>query len=291
MFGTAVAAVALAAAAFAPAASAGSAPFDDQNASGYIGFCDRSGHQVRSGQIGAAPFAFHAVSSQPAPTGYTKATLYLYQPRREVDPGDWSGKQMTAAATFTNPAHPMAAGTGFDPAFVDFSGAYPLKWDGYAQARIFYTTPGRPMASRPYPAAILKVSGDTWTQIGGGDVPCGAGTSNSVELKALPSSILARPTARAVPGEPTSAASAAGASGGRSAPGGTSSRRGSGSAGSPVDPSASGSALPAADGSPVAEATSSNGSSAGSVWTTLIVVVAGAAAATVAVVRRRRRAG
>src|SRR3954463_5459584 len=83
-----------------------SVPFTDPNAVGALGFCDRSGHEVTAGKIGDAPLAWTAVSSAAAPAGYAapkgRAGLFAYQPIKDVDPGDWSGKQFTAASQFTN---------------------------------------------------------------------------------------------------------------------------------------------------------------------------------------------
>jgi hypothetical protein len=162
------------------------------------------GHQIRSGQVGAAPFVWKAVASTKAPSGFEsgKAVLNVYQPRKGTYPGEWSGKQLTAASTYSNASHPMAAGTGRDPALVDFVSVFQPTWDGLVQLRMYFTAPGRPQHSIPYPATVIQVKGDTWTQIGGGDVPCNAGTARSAEELALPSSILNRPTARSTPGAP-----------------------------------------------------------------------------------------
>lgn len=184
-------------------ASADQLPFTDDMAQGYIGFCDAGGHQVRSGQIGVAPFAALAVSSVQVPPGYEApkglAVLNVYLPRAGVEPGNWTGKQMTAASSFTNSAHPMVQGTGHDPALIDFTSVFVPKVDGLIQFRMYFTAPDRPEHSRPYPATVVRVTGSTWTQVTGGDVDCHAGSASSSESQ-LPHSILSQPTARATVG-------------------------------------------------------------------------------------------
>jgi hypothetical protein len=175
----------------APVVRAAAAPaFNDPNAQGSIGFCDGAGHEVTSGSIDAAPFTWIAASSAAAPAGYAapqgRANLYAYSPIQNVDPGDWSGKSMTAASTFTNSSHPMAAGTILDPALVDFIGAYPLHWDGLVQLRLLFSAPLKSVYSATYPAAVIRVSGHNWTLVSGGGVPCNAGSAQSVEVQRLP---------------------------------------------------------------------------------------------------------
>jgi hypothetical protein len=175
-------------------------PFTDAKADGYIGFCDSSGKQITSGKVGDAPFAVKAVSSVAAPAGYVagtgRAVMNVYQPRKGVDPGEWSGKQLTAASLFSNTAHPMVQGIGRDPALIDFVSVFPPNWDGLVQVRMYFGAPNMPQYSGKYPATVLKVSGSTWTVETKGTVDCSAGTATSIDLIALPSSALNAPTAR-----------------------------------------------------------------------------------------------
>jgi hypothetical protein len=169
-----------------PAGTAGASPvpFTDTNAIGTLGFCDQSGHEVTSGKVGTGPFAWTAVSSVPAPAGYDttrgRASLFVYQPIKDVDPGDWSGKQMTAASFYTNAAHPMAQATVLDPALVDFVSVFPPHWDGLVQFRMFFSAPLQPQHTETYPAAVVQVTGDSWTLVSGGHADCGAGKGVSV---------------------------------------------------------------------------------------------------------------
>jgi hypothetical protein len=176
-------------------ASASGVPFSDPNANGYIGLCDRNGHSVTSGSIDDIPFVWTAVSSTPAPAGYEhgKATLYAYQPRQHVVPSQWEGRMLTASSSFTNPAHPMAQATNGDSPLLWFVQAYPPQWNGLVQLRMFYSAANTPVDLSPYPATVLQVSGNRWSEISGGSVPCNVGRAVSAETVELPSSELASP--------------------------------------------------------------------------------------------------
>ena len=82
----------------------------------------------------------------------------------------------------------MARVTGGDPALVDFIAAFPAKDDGLVQLRMWFTGYNRPQHLTPYPAAVLKITGGTWTQLDPPKVDCGAGKATSIEQVALPSS-------------------------------------------------------------------------------------------------------
>jgi len=165
---------------------ASAAPYSDPNAVGYLGFCNAKNQQITSGSITSYPFVDKAVSSKPAPSHYGpppgRAVLYVYQPIQYVDPSNWSGKQLTAATAYTNPKAPMAVGTKLDPSMVNFSAVFPLHFQGFAQIRMYFTAPGQTPFSTTYPAADIKVSGSTWTQVGGGKVNCAAGQARSNEI-------------------------------------------------------------------------------------------------------------
>jgi hypothetical protein len=180
----ALAAVAVAAPAGAMAATP-PVPWTDPNAKGYIGFCDASDHQIYTGSTESYPFVAKAVSSTPAPKGYGamvgRAVLYAYQPLQNIDPGDWSGKQMTGATIFSSTTTPMALGLPADPALINFAAAFPLHWEGFAQLRMTYTAPATLAYTAPYPSVAVVVSGTTWTQVGGGPVNCGGGQAESDE--------------------------------------------------------------------------------------------------------------
>jgi len=176
-----------------PAASADDAklPFTDPQAQGTLGFCDRQGHNIVSGKVNSVPFVWRVVSSTPAPKGYAdamaKATLYAFQPRDKVPPGEWSGKQMTGSSSFKSPAHPGAQSTTLDPSLIEFTGIAPL-WNGLVQLRLYYTNVNAVVHQKPYPATVIQVTGDTWHIVSGGNVSCVNGAAVSIESQLLDAS-------------------------------------------------------------------------------------------------------
>lgn len=187
-----------------PAMAEESLPFSDRNAKGFIAFCDQQKKPVTSGSIYDQPFVWTAVSSTPAPDGYKKgkAVLIAYQPREGVEPGLWSGRQLTASSTFTNPKHPMAQATYADDPLLYFTQSNPLKWDGLVQLRMYLSAPEIPVYKTQYPATTVRVTGDRWSVVSGGNVACNVGTATSVASLTLPKSKLASPAPLRVAGSP-----------------------------------------------------------------------------------------
>jgi len=171
------------------------APFSDPNAVGYIGLCNQAGRQITSGNLDSAPFAWRAVSSQPAPPPYNNdwrtAILLAYQPRQGLQPDEWGGQELTSSTRYTNPAHPMAQATSGDESLADFVADFPTQWQGFVQLRMYLDTRDAVVYSARYPALDIEVTGDTWQAVGGGKVNCDAGRAESIE------SILLRPSATA----------------------------------------------------------------------------------------------
>ena len=243
------------------------------------------------------PFVIKAVASVPAPKGYQapngRGTVFVYQPIDGIDPGDWSGKQMTGASGFTDSNHPMASGLVVDPALVDFSSVFPLRWQGLLQVRMFYTAPDAALFNTPYPVANLRISGTTWTQVGGGPVNCAGGQARSNELalpqkKVAPGYVTAPPSA-----QPAADQGSAPGSGSGRITGAASTRSATASAASAqtVPRSSSGGAGPG-DSSPVsADSTASSKPSSALPIVVLIIVVGLAVAATGGFVLYRRAAG
>lgn len=185
-----------------PAIAQGALPYTDAHAHGYIGFCDKNKHQITSGTLTDQPFVWTAVSSTSAPSAYEhgKAVLLAFQPRKEVDPGEWSGRQMTAASSFTNAKHPMSQATNADDPLLFFTQAFPPKWDGLVELRLYFGAPNTPVHQIPYPATSIRVAGDRWSVVSGGAVDCNSGKATSDEVKALPSSALVSPAPLKVAG-------------------------------------------------------------------------------------------
>ena len=74
------------------AAGASGVPYVDANAVGTIGLCDQHDQPLTQGDVDTRPFVWKAVAETPAPAPYNgpgaTATLYAYQPRKGVDPGE-----------------------------------------------------------------------------------------------------------------------------------------------------------------------------------------------------------
>ena len=171
--------------------AAGAVPWTDTAVTGSIGLCDRSGHPVESGSVDTTPFVARAVSSVPAAPPYNKpgrtATLYAFQPRPGVAPGEWSGDMLTASTRYSNPAHPMTEATGADLSLAGFISEFPPDWDGLLQLRMYLSAPDEPAQSLSYASTTIKVNGSTWSVVSGGTGPCTAGTAESLESIVLPS--------------------------------------------------------------------------------------------------------
>jgi len=183
-----VVAVALAGSALlgvSPARAAIGVPFSDPRQVGTIGFCNPAGDQITHGSVSATPFAWRAVSTVAAKAPYDgrgrTATLFAYQPRKGLAAGEWSGEELTAAADYTNTSHPMTAATRKDYPLKVFVQDFPPQWDGLVQIRMYLGAPNEPPASLSYPAAVLKVTGNTWHVVSGGSVDCASGKAVSVE--------------------------------------------------------------------------------------------------------------
>jgi hypothetical protein len=212
---TAVALGALGAAAPLAAASSTSpefkVPFTDSNVSGWLTFCNRNDQPVTSGSLDSVPFAWKTISSAPAPAGYrgenARATLYAYQPIQYVDPGDWSGNELTAASAFNNNNHPVVQATNADSPLVGFVQAYPAHWDGLEEIRMMWTAVNKAQIQTPYAAAVIRITGSTWTLVEGGGGSCSQGEGLSMETLRLPKKELDKKETASVDKSPATAGS------------------------------------------------------------------------------------
>ncbi len=163
-------------------------PYNDQYAIGSLTLCDEDLQPVTEGSLTDRPFVWRAVSDTPAPAPYNdknrRAVLYYFQPRENVDPGEWSSEILTAASTYSDPKYPIAQATPIDFPLISAATNFPPQWDGFVQLRMYFTTDGQPQ-SPDYVAADIRIQGDSWTLVRGGDAPCDAGKAVSPEL-ALP---------------------------------------------------------------------------------------------------------
>jgi hypothetical protein len=168
-------------------------PFTDPNQVGSLTLCNPHEQPITSGSLLTVPFVWRAVSSAHVPAGYTRATLDLFQPIQYVQPGDWTGYQLTDDAAFSNPAHPMAQATYADAPLIWPDHSMPPHWDGLYQLRIIFSGADKQPWTSSYPTAVVKVTGNTWTLVQGGGSSCTDGTAESVESLLLPKSETAVP--------------------------------------------------------------------------------------------------
>lgn len=190
---------ALALAALLPGCTSHGVPYADPSANGYIGLCDKAGKQITHGKVSDAPFAAFAISSVPARPPYDGfgkvATLYAYLPLQGYAAQEWAGDQITAGAYYTNAAHPMVATASDEGAqLAQFVKSYPPKWDGLVQLRIYLSVPGQPTYNLRYPATDIRVKGDTWSVVQGGEVACDSGSAVSVNVTSAPPSATSTPS-------------------------------------------------------------------------------------------------
>lgn len=178
------------AAGFAPAAAANApgVPFTDPAARGLLTLCNQQGQAMTSGSLTAQPFVWRAVSSVPAPAGYTSAVgrtaLAAYQPIQYENPLDWSGELLTGSSSYSKAATPLEQSTAADQPLLGFTQAYPARWDGLEEVRMLFTGTNKPVAST-YPIAVIRINGTTWSLVEGGHSSCthsGTGVSNETLL-------------------------------------------------------------------------------------------------------------
>jgi hypothetical protein len=245
-------------------------------------------HVVEHGDTRTKPFVWRAVGAAPGQSAYAgpgrTAALYGYPPIKGVDPTQWVGDFLTASATYTNARRPMAGATADDPSLADLLTAYPTKWDGLVQLRMFLGAPGVPTLDNPYNAATIRVTGTRWTLVTGGHAGCDSGTAASSELVLPEVRALGTPAPNATTTGAGSRERAASGSPGRGAGTSGTARMPSASPGaSSAGPAASG-ALPAASAAAARADDGSDGSD--TVW--LVVAVLAVLALGAAYVLRHR---
>ena len=139
-------------------------PFKDANVNGQLGFCDKNDKPITSGNIRDVPFAVKTVSTVAAPKAWQvkgrKAVLYGFSAVKNQPPGQWIADQMSPASLYSNTAVPMAAMTYADSPLEYHTTGNPPLWDGLVQLRMYFTAPNTQMHIQPYPAAVIRVTGD-----------------------------------------------------------------------------------------------------------------------------------
>lgn len=156
-------------------------PYEDKASAGLLALYDDAGHRKTSGSVTDKPFAHFAVSAQKAPAPYDtpggKAALMAFQPRKGMDPAQWSGDFLTGTTVYRDANHPTASGTGEDISLANFMSVFPPEWDGLIQLRIYLGAPGQPGLTERYVTADIRVKDQTWSVVrGADDVPGGVPT-------------------------------------------------------------------------------------------------------------------
>lgn len=156
--------------------SAEEAPYTDPASTGGLTFCSDDGEAVTGGSTGDQPFADLVLGDTALPAAADPAgavaTLYAYQPREGIAPGEYSGSAITAAVVFTDPSRPATRVTADAWSLADFVTAFPASFQGYVQLRLVLSTPGLGTLADRYDTADIKVDGDTWELVRGGSASC-----------------------------------------------------------------------------------------------------------------------
>lgn len=163
-------------------------PYRDASSTGSLTLCGADGRPVTSGSTSTAPFVARAVGASAAPGAFAgagrSATLYAFQPRQGTDSQEWSGQLLTAASDYTSTAHPMAQATGQDVALKSFLTAFPPRWDGFVQLRLYLSSP-QTGEGATYDSVSIKVDGGSWKVVGpAGTAGCTDGSATSHETTA-----------------------------------------------------------------------------------------------------------
>jgi len=152
-------------------------PYNDPQSSGLLTLCDESGNQVTKGSVDDTPFAPIVLGSTPvddkvAKDAVVNATLYGYQPRESVDPLEYSGSPIGGPVPFVNHDRPATRVVEDAWSISNFVEVFPAKYDGYVQLRLITSTTGIGAFTDTYDTADIKVDGDSWHVVRGGNASC-----------------------------------------------------------------------------------------------------------------------
>ncbi|MFI5428654.1 hypothetical protein [Aeromicrobium sp. UC242_57] len=157
-------------------------PYTDPQSAGRLTLCDATGSAVTSGKVDARPFAAYvlgetALGEQYAPDGAV-AALYAYQPRAGVEAREFSGNTLTKASLLADAARPAVRLTKESTSLADFTAAFPAEHEGYVQLRVYLGTPAAgTLTTEKYDTADLKIDGDEWKLVAGGQQSCSGAAS------------------------------------------------------------------------------------------------------------------
>lgn len=160
------------------ARSAESVPYADPASTGLLTLCSASGERITGGRVDE-PFAavvLGATPLQPARDGSSSAspvaTLFAYQPRPGVEAEEFSGTAISATYAYADPALPATLAGERTWSVRDFTTAFPADLEGYVQLRLLLGSPEAGTVTTSYDTADIRVDGDRWRVVRGGDAPC-----------------------------------------------------------------------------------------------------------------------
>ncbi len=145
---------------------------------GFITFYNSQGQVVTGGSINNNGLSAYSVASTAAPSGYTKATLFVYTPVSGENPGLWSGEQISSSTLFPNSSAPDPVGTtgnpvetnpGDDTTLASYISSFPntqttTGYVGLYDVRLKVTGPGLPVLSSYWDTVIsVDTTNDTWS--------------------------------------------------------------------------------------------------------------------------------
>jgi hypothetical protein len=152
-------------------------PYDDARSAGALTLCSADGERITGGKVTDRPFAAYALGETPVGEPYVPegavATLFGYQPREGVEASEFSGSPISRAAEYVDPERPATYVEEGAWSIADFVSAFPADLDGYVQLRLYLGVPGvGTLTNEPYDTADLRVDGDAWELVRGGDASC-----------------------------------------------------------------------------------------------------------------------
>lgn len=152
-------------------------PYADPASSGLLTLCDAKGNQVTGGKVTDKPLAPFVLGSTPLDSQVPAdsvgfGTLYGYQPREGVEPLEFSGAPIGGPEAFTDHARPATRVVKDGYSLADFTSIYPATLDGYVQLRLITSVDGFGAFADAYDTADIKIDGDSWTVVRGGNASC-----------------------------------------------------------------------------------------------------------------------
>ena len=140
---------------------------------GFITFYNAKGQVVTGGSITANGLGAYAVaSSADKRQGDIKATVFIYTPRKGVNPLEWSGEQISLSSNYPNPKapapiattkNPVESNAGTDTTLKDYISAFPntqtaTGYVGLYDVRMHVSGPGGIGLEQTYWDTVISVN-------------------------------------------------------------------------------------------------------------------------------------